>query len=186
MKKFIILSIVALLSACGYEIENPTNWELGDFSFRNQDGDDFGLEELNGKVWVANFIFTNCETVCSPMTAHMAKLQGMIEDEGLKAEIVSFSVDPEVDKPKVLKGFASKFDADLTNWHFLTGYSQAEIEAYALENFKTLVQKPKGNDQVNHGTSFYVVDKSGVVKQSYSGVSDTPYDQMIKDIKSLQ
>lgn len=189
MKRMVRLSLILcllLLTACGYQIENPNNWKLKDFSYSNQDGETVGLDEMKGKVWVANFIFTNCDTVCPPMTAHMAKIQGMIEEEGLDAELVSFSVDPEIDKPEVLKEFAANFNADLETWHFLTGYSQAEIEAFALENFKTLVQKPKNNEQVTHGTSFYVVDKTGVVMQDYSGVSDTPYDQIIKDIKSLQ
>lgn len=67
----------------------------------------------------------------------------MAKKEKLDVEFVSFSVDPEIDKPEMLKQYASKFHADLSNWHFLTGYSQKEIEAFAQKNFKTIVQKPQ-------------------------------------------
>ncbi len=167
-----------LLSACG---KNEMN-----FMFTDQDGNSFGSEDLHGEVWVANFIFTNCETVCPPMTAHMAKLQQMLEDEGLHAEFVSFSVDPEVDTPEALKAYASKFEANFSNWHFLTGYTQAEIEEFAKNNFATLVQKPSGNDQVIHGTKFYLVDQSGKIAGEFDGVSDTPYEEIIQQIKKLK
>jgi protein SCO1 len=183
MKKTFIYSLflcLIFLSACNQEKENKMN-----FTFTDQDGNTFGIEDLDGKVWVANFIFTNCETVCPPMTAHMAKLQQMLDEEGIEAEIVSFSVDPEEDTPAALTEFANKFDVDFSNWHFLTGYTQAEIEAFARENFATLVQKPKNEDQVMHGTSFYIVDQNGEIVESYSGVEDTPYDEMIKKIKQL-
>ncbi|MBD8068065.1 SCO family protein [Bacillus sp. PS06] len=181
MKKgffYILILCIVLLTACNQE--NKMN-----FTFTDQDGNAFGTEQLDGKVWVANFIFTNCETVCPPMTAHMAKLQQMLADEGIEAEIVSFSVDPEEDSPEVLKEFANKFDADFSNWHFLTGYSQAEIEEFAKDNFATLVQKPTNQDQVLHRTAFYIVDKNGNIAGDYSGVSETPYEEMVKKIKDL-
>ena len=173
----VVLFTVLLLAAC--------SGNQMDFEFTDQDAQPFGSKELTGKVWVANFIFTNCETVCPPMTAHMAKLQQMLADEGVEAELVSFSVDPEVDSPEALKEFAEKFDADFQNWHFLTGYSQAEIEEFAKVNFQTLVQKPENNDQVMHGTSFVIVNPSGEVIESFNGVESPSYDEMVALIKKL-
>lgn len=192
MKKRIVLPIIliisVILSACGQKgIENPKNWPLQDFTFVDQQERSFGLTNLSGKVWVADFIFTNCEDVCLPMTSNMAKLQKMAADEGIKnIEFVSFSVDPTVDQPEVLKEFGEQFNVDFTNWHFLTGYAQAEIETFALENFKTLVKKPEKEDQVIHGTSFYLVNKEGTVVKDYTGLQDIPIKQIIKDIKTLQ
>jgi len=182
MKKInvvLYLLVISLLAAC-------SNQNQMDFSYVNQDGESFGSEDLSGKVWVADFIFTNCETVCPPMTAHMAKLQQALKDQDVDAELVSFSVDPEVDTPDALKEFAQKFDADFSNWHFLTGYSQSEIETFAKDSFQTLVQKPQNEDQVLHGTSFYIVDKSGNIVESYSGVESPPYSEMVEKIKDLQ
>ena len=101
-------------------------------------------------------------------------------------QLISFSVDPEIDKPDVLKEYGQKFDADFTNWHFLTGYSQDEIESFSQESFKVTVQKPDGNDQVIHSVSFALVDQEGKVVQSYSGLDDIPMDDIIKHIKMLQ
>lgn len=181
----LLLSIV-LLAACGKTIPDAKNWPVDDFTFTDQNGQSFGLSDLKGKVWVADFIFTNCETVCPPMTANMAKLQDMVKEEGLDVEFVSFSVDPENDNPEILKQYAKKFNADLSNWHFLTGYSQEEIETFARKNFKAIVQKPKQGDQVIHGTDFYLVDQQGKIVKYYSGISNVPYEEIIKHIKALQ
>lgn len=150
-------SILLLLTACGSSgVPEAKNWDLEDFSYIDQDGKPFSKSDLKGKVWVADFIFTSCETVCLPMTSNMSKLQQQLKDEGIgDVEFVSFSVDPEIDKPDVLKKFGDQFNVDYKNWHFLTGYGQGEIEQFALDNFKTIVKKPEKEDQVIHGTSFF-------------------------------
>lgn len=176
-------------AACSNEqkIPNATDYEVESFTYKNQDNADLSLEDLKGKVWVADFIFTSCNTVCLPMTANMKKLQERLAEEGIEdVELISFSVDPEVDSPEVLKEYGQKFGADFANWQFLTGYSQAEIESFSQESFKTTVQKPDGNDQVIHSVSFSLVDQEGRVVQSYSGLDDIPMDDIIKHIKMLQ
>ncbi|MEH7523640.1 SCO family protein, partial [Bacillus sp. JJ1503] len=73
----IIISILTifLLSACGNsEIKDAKNWPVADFTFTDQNNKSLGLSDLNGKVWVADFIYTNCPDVCLPMTFNMAKL----------------------------------------------------------------------------------------------------------------
>ncbi|MGV3265758.1 SCO family protein [Cytobacillus pseudoceanisediminis] len=186
----IIVSVFMLLvlSACGQSgIKDALNWELADFKYTNQDNQEIGLKDLEGKVWVADFIFTNCEDVCMPMTANMKKLQDLAKKEGIKnIEFVSFSVDPKVDTPEVLKEFASTYNANFTNWHFLTGYSQEEIEKYAMEYFKAIVKKPQTGDQVIHGTDFYLVDQNGNVMKYYTGLNEIPLDEIMNDIKALQ
>ncbi|MFX3630005.1 MAG: SCO family protein [Ectobacillus sp.] len=184
-----VFSIIGLVLATGCDagskLRNPLNWDVEDFQYTNQDGKPFGSKNLKGKVWVADFIFTNCTTVCPPMTANLARLQKMVKEEKLDVEFVSFSVDPTVDNPEALKAFAAKFTSDTSNWHFLTGYSQEEIERFAKKNFRTLVDKPDTTDQVMHGTSFFLVDQNGKVMKSYKGVSNTPYKDIIRDIERL-
>jgi protein SCO1/2 len=183
----VIVSIFLLLSACGNSsvIKDPLNYEVQSFKYSNQDGKSVSLEDLKGDIWIANFIFTSCETVCPPMTAHMSKLQGMIEEAGLDVELISFSVDPEIDTQEKLKEFAKTYSVNFKNWSFLTGYSQKEIEDFAMESFKTIVKKPANEDQVIHGTSFYLIDQNGIVVKDYSGVDKPPYDEMIADMKAL-
>ncbi|PLS16254.1 cytochrome c oxidase assembly protein [Bacillus sp. M6-12] len=184
----IAVSVLLMISGCGKaEVPNAKNWPVEDFSFTDQDGASFSKKDLKGKVWVADFIFTNCEDVCLPMTANMAKLQKKLKDKGIKdVEFVSFSIDPAVDNPKVLKEFGSNFAADFSSWHFLTGYEQEEIEEFAKKSFKTIVAKPEGQDQVIHGTDFYLMDKEGKIINYYTGLDKIPFDEIVKHIKILQ
>ncbi|AFQ58121.1 Assembly factor BSco of the Cu(A) site ofcytochrome [Bacillus subtilis QB928] len=177
--------IFLFLCACGgQQIKDPLNYEVEPFTFQNQDGKNVSLESLKGEVWLADFIFTNCETICPPMTAHMTDLQKKLKAENIDVRIISFSVDPENDKPKQLKKFAANYPLSFDNWDFLTGYSQSEIEEFALKSFKAIVKKPEGEDQVIHQSSFYLVGPDGKVLKDYNGVENTPYDDIISDVKS--
>jgi protein SCO1/2 len=176
-----------IVSGCDMKakVRNPLNWDVESFQYTNQDNKPYGSKDLKGKVWVADFIFTNCQTVCPPMTANLARLQKMAKDKKLDVHFVSFSVDPQNDNPEALRAFSDKFSADRTNWNFLTGYSQEEIERFAKKNFRTLVDKPDNSDQVVHGTSFFLIDQNGKVVKKYSGVSNTPYEEILRDIERL-
>lgn len=177
--------IFLLLCACGgHQIKDPLNYEVESFTFKNQDGKNVSLNSLKGKVWLADFIFTNCETVCPPMTAHMTDLQKKLKAENIDVRIVSFSVDPENDNPKQLKKFAANYPLSFDNWDFLTGYSQSDIETFAFDSFKAIVKKPEGQDQVIHQSSFYLVGPDGKVLKDYNGVENTPYDDIIADVKA--
>ncbi|MCC3357098.1 SCO family protein [Bacillus sp. REN16] len=186
IKFLVVVALIFVLAACGSGIPNALNYEVSDFSYVNQNGEDFSLKDLEGKVWIADMIFTNCDTVCPPMSAHMAKLQGMVKEEGLDVEFVSFSVDPEVDTPEVLKEYAEGYSDDLSNWHLLTGYTIDEITVFAKDSFKALVAKPEGQDQVLHVIKFYLVDQNGTVLKEYNGVENTPYEEILADIKTIQ
>ncbi|MCM3573761.1 SCO family protein [Mesobacillus subterraneus] len=183
-----LAAVIMFAAGCGDSgLKDAKNYPIEDFTFTDQNGESLSKADLKGKVWVASFIFTNCADVCPPMTANMAKLQDMMKEEGLEdVEIVSFSVDPTVDSPEVLKEYGNKFNVDFMNWSFLTGYSQEEIEKFALENFKTLVKKPETGDQVIHGTDFYLVDQNGDMRKYYTGLKEVPFEQIIEDIKTLQ
>lgn len=183
---YLVAIIVILLVGCTAKtIENRVNWSIEDFEFTDHNGEPFSLSDMEGKVWVANFIFTNCNTVCPPITANMARIQKMIEQNDWEdVELVSFSIDPEIDKPEVLKSFASKFTDNLDNWHFLTGYVQKYIEQFAKDNFKFYVYKPENEEQVNHGTDMFLIDEKGTVVKYYSAI-DVPYDVLKSDIEVL-
>ncbi|MGE6629700.1 SCO family protein [Bacillus sp. NPDC077027] len=180
-----IISVLLLVSCSGGQIKNALNYQIEPFEFQNQEGQKVSLESLKGKVWIADFIFTSCETICPPMTAHMTELQKRLKAEKLDAHIISFSVDPEVDSGTKLKEFADQYPLSYDNWDFLTGYSQATIEKFAMKSFKTIVKKPEDEDQVIHQSLFFLVNQEGKVMKNYDGVQNTPYDEMIKDIRTL-
>jgi protein SCO1/2 len=189
MKKAFLLGLFSLMivmvTACG-ESKHKLRTEVVPFEYTNQEGTPFSSTDLDNKIWIADFMFTYCTTVCPSMTANMAELQNRIKDAGLDVELVSFSVDPERDDPAALKSYLEKFKADFTNWHGVTGYSFEDIKTFALQSFRTVVAKDTASDQVIHGTTFFLVDQSGTVVAKYDGMTDVPYDKVIKDIKSLQ
>lgn len=190
MKKWLLIGLLAMvtvLTACGNEIKDPLNWEIEPFAYTNQNNETVGLDDLKGDVWMADFVFTNCETVCPPMTSNMTKLYKTLEDEGVEnVKFVSFSVDPTVDTPEKIQGFMKNYDLAQADWQFLTGYEQTEIETFAQENFKALVSKPNEGTQVNHATWFYLVDQEGKVMKAYQGFQDVPIEEIVQDIKTLQ
>lgn len=155
------------------------------FRYIDEQGKPFDGTQLKGKIWLADMIFTHCTTVCPPMTAHMAKLQQQLAQEGLKVPIVSFSVDPKRDDPAALQAFAKNYDADTSTWHFLTGYSSQEIQQFAYQAFRAPVQAEPMTDQFIHSSSFYLIGSDGRVLYMYDGVQ-TPYEAIVADLKALE
>lgn len=184
----IILGSLIFLTACGgYPIDTTMSEEVPEFEFINQDNEPFSLKDLEGKWWIADFIFTNCTSVCLPMTSNMTKLQERIKEEDLDVHLVSFSVDPDYDTPEVLKEYGEGYGADFSNWTFLTGYSFDEIKELSIKTFKSmLAEPPEGSDQVTHGTSFYLVSPDGEVIKNYNGVDSKQLDSIIYDLKEIQ
>ena len=179
----LLLICLLLLSACASTSKNEH--QIDYFSFTNQEGTVFGTEELQGSIWIADFIFTNCTTICKPMTSEMAALQQMLKEQNLPVEFISFTVDPVVDSPDILKSYVQNFTDDLSNWNLLTGYSQEQIEIFAREQFQTIVQKPIASSQVIHSSNFYLVDKKGNLVGEYNYMDETYMDDMLKDLKYL-
>lgn len=193
LRLLIIVLGVVLLAACSNSGNEPqegdanTIGNVGDFTAVNEAGEDFNVADLEGHWWIADFIFTNCTTTCLPMTANMGKLQDMLEDEGLDdVKLVSFSVDPDRDTPEVLLEYAEENGADLDRWTFLTGYDFETIEEYSIETFKSIVAPPpEGDDQVSHGTSFFLIDPEGNIQNFYKGINMEEVEQIVADLKNV-
>ncbi|OIU69699.1 SCO family protein [Rossellomorea aquimaris] len=196
IKKFWVVVLAGILAAvlagCGkgnVEESFPMSVEVGEIEAENQNGEKVRLSDLNkDKILIADFIFTNCDTVCLPMTANMAKLQKKIKEAGLQndVQLVSISIDPEEDTPEVLAEYSKRHGADYNNWSFLTGYTREEIESFANVSFKTPAAKVEGSNQFVHATSFFLAGESGTLLKTYEGVSDPPFEEIIQDIEKLK
>lgn len=181
---FIIGLMLFLMACSNVGIETNMSEKVADFTFTTQDHDTLSLDDLKGKWWIADFIFTNCVTVCLPMTYNMKNLQDSIIEENLDVQLVSFSVDPDYDSPEVLKEYAESYDADLNNWTFLTGYDFDTIKKLSIKSFRSMVQEPlPGDDQVTHGTSFFLVNPEGKIIKRYDGVEASEMDLILDDLK---
>ncbi|WP_082235630.1 SCO family protein [Halobacillus massiliensis] len=186
LKLILVITSFLFLASCGQkELEEPLEWEIGNIEGTTQSNEDFAVEDMEGKVWIADFIFTSCNTVCPPMTRNMSQLQKEFKEQDIDVEFVSFSVDPEVDTPEKLNEFAEAHGADLDNWTFVTGYEQNEIEQYGQESFRSVTSKPEGADQVTHGSSFFLVSQDQQIMKYYNGDKDVPYEQIVEDAEIL-
>ena len=157
------------------------------FSFTDQAGEAFGTEQLHGKPWIANFIFTRCPTICPMFTAKMAEVQTRVKADGLDVHLVSFSVDPAFDSPEVLAAYAKEHGADPARWTFLTGDPEA-IRAAVVTGLKIAAQ-PVGPDQdlasVFHGSHFVLVDAEGRVRGYYDSADADATTRMLADLQRL-
>lgn len=183
-----IITLSLLLGACNskFPIETNMSESVADFSFTNQDHQTVSLDDLQDEWWIANFIFTNCRTVCLPMTSNFSALQDELEDKNLNVQLVSFSVDPDFDQPEVLKEYGIKYDANFDTWHFLTGYDMQTIKELSIKSFRAFLKEPeKGDDQVTHDTRFFLVSPEGKIIKGYDGVSSESIHEIINDIEIL-
>lgn len=186
MKRLIplMLLLVVLISGCSQPLERGKL--VRDFTFTDQNDKSFSSKDLVGTPWIADFIFTNCTTVCPTLTNEMANLQAVLKEQDIDMNFVSFSVDPEIDTPEVLKNYIANFTDDESNWHLLTGYSQNEIEAFSREEFQTFVLKHESSTQVVHGTNFYLLDEEGYVLKEYNFSNESYQEELLADLKHLK
>lgn len=181
-----MLTMLSVLVLAGCGTKQPPGKQVQEFSYTDHHGQPFGTKNLEGKIWIASFVFANCETVCPPMMIEMATLKDKVEEADLELEFVSFSVDPKEDTSEVLKDYLAQFIEDDSHWHMLTGYSQNTIETFAREQFQTIVQKPETSSQVIHGTNFYLIDQSGYIVGEYSYIDVTYEDEILQKVNTLQ
>lgn len=190
-----VLIVATIVSACSnYNFKPTIEYKVQDFEMIDHRGETVTLDSLKGKPWLAMFIFTNCTTICQPMTYNMKLIQDKLIERGLEDyNIIGFSVDPANDTPEKLAQYLDHFEvADESKWHLLTGYNQKFIEQFAAQSFKSLVVVPDDDDQVIHGSTFYLVDENGVAVKYYSGYSEVesgseavPFDSIAIDLETL-
>lgn len=155
---------------------------IQDFALTDQEGRPFKFESLKGKLALVSFIYTSCPDVCPLMTFGMRKVQ-----EGLKANeknsvyLLSITTDPEIDRPAILKSYAGRYQADFSNWAFLTGEPNALAPVW--KGFGVKVER-RGKGLVDHTALTGLVDPQGVMRFVYYGGSPDP-KKILEDIRRL-
>jgi protein SCO1/2 len=161
--------------------------ELPNFELVDQDDQPFSLDRMSGRVWIANFIFTSCATVCPALTARMHDIQTRVADED-DIRLVSFSVDPVHDTPEKLRAYAHRFEADPARWTFVTGPLET-VEKTVQDGFKMTMQQPKVDDDpgffdIVHGERFVLVDREGRIR-GYFDANDESTEQLLRAARQL-
>jgi protein SCO1/2 len=156
----------------------PIFYKVPEFNLTNEFNKSFGTKDLQGKYYIANFMFTSCPTTCPALMEKMDIIQNRIRGLGTKAAIVTFTVDPSVDTPEVLYKFARKRNTNPYVWNFLTG-TEADLKKIVIEGFKVpmgnkeTIQKTLGANQVSlidiaHSDKVVLVDDKGQIRGYYS------------------
>lgn len=182
LRKLSFVFIFIFLIACGEDIETNMSEPMMDFEFTNQADETLSLGDLDGDWWIANFMYTNCRTICPRTTAHMVNVQEKLQDDGLKPQIVSFSVDPAHDTPEVLTEYARDYGADLETWSFLTGYDFATISEISETAFNAALREGAVG-QRSHGYGFYLINPQGEIVKKYDGMSTDELDILVDDLR---
>jgi protein SCO1/2 len=169
-------ALLAILAACAREKPLPIYGEIPSFELLNQQGHKFGRSSLDGHVWIADFIYTNCESSCPRMSSKMHSIQGET-NPGVK--LVSFTVDPQRDTPRALEEYGKKYAADETRWTFLTG-EPATLQMLDRDAFKL------GDLNMDHSTRFVLIDKQGRVRGYYALFDGDSVSQLEKDAGRLE
>jgi len=153
------------------------------FELVNQNGQSFGSAQLVGRIWIADFIYTSCPGPCPMISTRMSELQKPLEKTDV--HLVSFSVDPEKDKPEVLRGYAEKLHADPKRWDFLTGPKSA-IYDLSHDGFKLAVSD--GSDEAGipvHSTRMALVDRHGQIRGYYEATEADAITRLLADTSHL-
>lgn len=158
-----------------------------EFTLTERDGSLVSLQQLRGKIWIADFIYTSCTDTCPLQTAMMAKLQ---DEYAAKPDVqlVSFTVDPERDTPQALSLYADKYQADAKRWYFLTGQRDRMLRL-VQEGFHLAVAslpsdaEPSGT--VPHSPRFVLVDKEARIRGYYDSRELEAFVRLKNDIDSL-
>jgi len=157
------------------------------FAFTNQDGILVTRENLEGKIVLADFFFTNCESICPVISSQMVRLQERIKQEGLQDKIrfISHTVDPTNDTPAIMKKYAQQIGADLSMWNFVTGL-QEDLYEQAQEGYK-LTAFPSDTAQGGffHTDQVALLDQDCKIRGYYDGTSTKSMDQLFTDLHKL-
>ncbi len=161
----------------------PTLDEVKAFQLTDQQGSAFSSEALRGKVWVANFIFTRCPTICPVLTGRMKQVQRRTQGLGEALQLVSFTVDPEHDTPEVLRRYAERSGASPRSWRFLTGSREA-LQRVLVEGLKVPMTREGPADDlmgIGHAGHFVLVDSRMRVRGYYALQEPEALDRLVAD-----
>jgi protein SCO1/2 len=166
-------------------VELPRLSALPDFTATSETGATVTKASLSGKIWIADFVFTNCGGICPGLTLKMKSLQERLKDEPL-VRLVSFTVDPDRDTPEVLARYGRERGADPERWMFLRT-DKERIRTLCREGFKLAVEDADAKDvePILHSTRFVLVDGAGTIRGYFDSAEAGAMEALEVSTRSL-
>jgi len=205
MKKLLLLPLIALAISCGAPSEKTSEvaelpilgeryvdgnqdtvyHSIANFAFVNQVGDTIRKEDMAGKIYVADFFFTTCPTICPVMKKEMLRVYEQFKGEP-NFRILSHSIDPTHDTQAVLKDYSEKLGVpDATTWNFLTGDKEKIFEIGQTSYLTTTMADDMEPGGFLHSGAFLLVDQQGRIRGVYDGTKTEQVDRLLTDIPKL-
>jgi cytochrome oxidase Cu insertion factor (SCO1/SenC/PrrC family) len=180
VKPVLLIAVALALTACGSHSTLPSYGVVPDFTLIDQSGRTFQSKDaLNGKVWVANFIFTRCSGPCPRMTSQFRKLRDEVKDDS-RLRMVSFTIDPANDTPEALGTYGKTFGADPDKWFFLTG---AQKELHHLSRNVFMLSDIDGS--LEHSSRFVLVDRNSRIRGFYDSSDAEAMQKLMADLRAM-
>ncbi|MFZ2283357.1 MAG: SCO family protein [Lutibacter sp.] len=161
------------------------NHKVADFKLINQNGKIVTQDDYKDKIYVTDFFFTRCMTICPVMTNNMGKLQEVFKNDD-EIKFLSLSVTPEMDSIPILKEYAVKKGVIDAKWNITTGDKKHIYELARKSYFAVLDEGDGGLQDFIHTENFILVDKKRQIRGFYDGTDSKDIERLILDIKILQ
>lgn len=169
----------------GKEVADTLYHTIRDFEYFNQDSVLVRSSELKGKIWISDFFFSHCPTICPPMTSQMKRLNANLSDLSEHIQFLSFSIDPKRDQPSRLREYMTEHGIKANNWMFLTGDEAATHELGVNYFFVSATDDTDEPGGFAHGDIFTLVDHEGRVRGIYHGTETQAVDSLERDVRKL-
>lgn len=202
MRILIFITTVILFQSCGQfgskklpflgrhdyvETQNGTDTlyhTIADFQFIDQDSQVVSNETFENKIYVADFFFTSCPSICPLTTAQMLRVYEAFENED-RVKLLSHSIDPEYDNVAVLKDYAEKIEVSSSKWHLVTGDKNEIYDIAQTSYYVGVREEEKAPGGFEHSGAFILVDGQRRIRGIYDGTDPEKINQLISDINIL-
>jgi protein SCO1 len=195
----LLFTLLIALSACQKKKEAPlpifgersvegtdtVYHTIADFRFLDQDSAVVTGETFNNKIYVADFFFTSCRTICPIMKTQMLRVYDSIENDH-DVLLLSHTIDPEYDTVGKLRDYAERLGVKSNKWHFVTGAKDSIYHIAQTSYFATAMQDTAEPDGFIHSGAFLLVDKKKRIRGKYDGTKEDDVNRLLKDIKKLK
>lgn len=169
----------------GISVTDTIYHTIAPFSFIDQDGNSITNAQVKGKVYVADFFFTSCPTICPVMKSQMLRVYEKFKNHQ-DFQILSHSIDPTYDTQEVLKDYSVRLGIeDASTWHFLTGEQEKIFEIGQTSYLATAMEDKNEPGGFLHSGAFILIDQKGRIRGVYDGTKEDQVDRLIKDIPKL-
>lgn len=158
---------------------------IAPFQFVDQDSVVITNETFKGKIYIADFFFTSCRTICPIMKTQMLRVYDSLQNDP-DVLILSHTIDPEYDTVALLHNFANRLGVKSEKWHFITGVKDSIYKIAQTSYFATAMEDKTEPDGFIHSGAFLLLDKQGRIRGKYDGTKEEDVNRLIVDIEILK